>query len=121
MILDTGICTVFREADVAEAGYMPRKAWEVIGKSWYRELSFSTEPTRETERRLETRIDQRIRVHQMRMIRKEDRVVLADVSEYPTGSAQGEPTIYRITRAYHGQDDDSPALISDLALVEVSP
>ena len=118
MILDTGICTIFRERDTSESGQMPRRAWEPIGKSWYKELAFSTEPVQETENRIETRTDQRIRIHQMRSIRKEDRVVLADVDIYPDLT---ERTIYRITRAFHGTDDDTPALISDLSLTEVSP
>lgn len=118
MILDTGICTVFRAKNRAMSGYMPTRSWEKIGKSWYKELSFSTEPKLETEKREETRTDQRIRVHQMRYLRKEDHVVLADVNEYPSLE---DHTIYRIERAYHGQDDDTPALISDLSLTEVSP
>lgn len=116
MILDTGICTVFRKVHAEAAGYMPSDSWELIGKSWYKELSFETAPDWNTDQRQETRTDQRIRIHQMRMIRKEDRAVLADVA-----AIDGETTVYRITRAFHGQDDDSPTLISDLSLEEVSP
>lgn len=117
MILDTGICSVFREQNVARPGHMPQNAWTLVGKSWYKELSFSTEPTWQTEQREETRQDQRVRIHQMRSIRKEDRAVLADIDDLPAVGV----TVYRITRAYHGQDDDSPALITDLSLEEVSP
>lgn len=117
MILDTGICTVFREENVAPSGYMPRPGWNVLGQSWYKELDYSTEPTWQTEHRQETRTDQRIRIHQMRMIRREDRVVLCQCDRLP---AAGQP-IYRVTRAWHGKDDDSPALITDLSLEEVSP
>ncbi len=117
MILDTGICTIFREGNVAPSGYMPRKAWEKIGQSWYKELSFETTPARPTEGRAETQTDQRIRIHQMRCIRNEDRVVLGDVDQLPADGV----TIYKIIRAFHGQDDDTPTLISDLSLREVSP
>lgn len=117
MILDTGICTVFREKNIAPAGYKPTKGWEIIGRSWYKELDFSTTPAWPTEKREETKQDQRIRIHQMRMIRKEDRVVLADVDTMPADGV----TVYKIERAFHGKDDDTPALISDLSLVEVSP
>ena len=117
MILDTGICTIFREQNVALPGHMPQKSWTKLGQSWYKELSFSTEPSWQTENREETRQDQRIRIHQMRCIRKEDRAVLGDVDDLPKAGV----TVYKITRAYHGQDDDSPALITDLSLLEVSP
>lgn len=117
MILDTGICSIFREVNAAAPGHMPVPAWQLIGRSWYRELAFSTEPTWATDNRRETRQDQRIRITQMRGLRQEDRVVLDKVDQLP---GQGV-TIYKIERAYHGQDDDSPALITDLSLVEVSP
>lgn len=118
MILDTGICSVFRSAQAEiPSGYMPTLTWQPIGKSWYSELSFSTQPEWATEQRRETRVDQRIRIHQMRGIREQDRVVLADVDTLPE---DGTP-VYDIVRAYHGQDDDSPALITDLSLTEVMP
>lgn len=118
MILDTGICSVFREGQTeVQSGYMPTPSWTLIGKSWYKELSYSTQPEWATDQRRETKQDQRIRVHQMRHLREQDRVVLADVDELPADGV----TVYSISRAYHGQDDDSPALISDLSLEEVSP
>lgn len=117
MILDTGVCSIFRRQTVnAAVGRMPAVVWERIGVSWYKELSFNTAPAWETEKREATQTDQRIRVHQMRMIRKEDRAVLADVTEIPA-----DATVYKITRAYHGMDDDTTVLISDLSLQEVSP
>lgn len=121
MILDTGVCSVFRlsQAEVP-SGYMPTLSWKLIGKSWYKELSFSTRPKWESSDREETQTDQRIRVMQMRHLRKEDRVVLADIGEDEFGQDGGR-TVYSITRAWHGQDDDSPAPITDLDLQEVSP
>ncbi len=117
MILDTGICSVFRLSQKeVPSGYMPTMDWTLIGKSWYKELQFSTQPKWESANREETQTDQKIRIMQMRQLRKEDRVVLADVDALPESGM-----IYKITRAFHGQDDDSPALISDLDLQEVSP
>lgn len=118
MILDTGICTLFREGDIAEAGHMPRKGWLPLGRSWYGELAFGSAPVFETEHREEAQQDQRIRIHQMRGIRpNRDAVVLADVERLP---AMGV-TIYRITRAFHGVDPENGAPITDLSLQEVSP
>ena len=106
MILDSGICTIFRKENIALSGEMPRPGYTFIGRSWYGELNFESTPSRPTEGRTELRTDARI-------------VVLADISDFnalPDGT-----TIYDITRFYHGQDDDRPDLITDINLEVMQP
>lgn len=113
MILDKGICTVYRKTDTAEAGDMPEYSDVAFWQSWYSELNFETSPARQTENREEIRCDARVRILQNRGINNHDRVELV-----PTG---GEATLYEVTRAYHGTDEDSGELISDLSLEVVVP
>lgn len=40
MILDTGICSIFRPEDHAVGGAMPKLRYSLLYKSWYGELSF---------------------------------------------------------------------------------
>ena len=120
MILDKGICTVFREYDTALSGEMPRLGYTVFWKSWYGELSFETRPARPTDGREELRTDARIRIQQNRDIRQRDIVVLKNVDTFGDADHSGVP-VYRVTRAWHGQDDDSPALITDLNLEVYTP
>ena len=130
MILDSGICTVFRESDVSGAatstaqvilnsGRMPIKAYTPIWASWYGELSFETTPAWQTDGRKELRTDKRIRVMQCSTIRQNDIVVLEHLESF--GQRSSDAVIYRITRAWHGKDDDGPTLISDLTLEVVKP
>lgn len=118
MILDSGICSVFREEEITEPGHMPRLGYRRIGQSWFGELSFETSPVFKTENREEAQQDQRIRILQMRQIRaNRDVCVLEDVESLPAAGV----TVYRIARAWHGADKESGQEISDLSLVEVSP
>lgn len=117
MILDSGICTVFRKYDMALSGEMPRPGFAVFWKSWYGELSFETSPANPTEGRTERLTDARIRIQQNRDIRQHDVVVLENVDRLE--DAHGP--VYEITRAWHGQEDESPALISDLTLEVYEP
>ena len=130
MILDSGICTVFRESDVSGAatstaqvilnsGRMTIKAYTPIWASWYGELSFETTPAWQTDGRKELRTDKRIRVMQCSTIRQNDIVVLEHLESF--GQRSSDAVIYRITRAWHGKDDDGPAQISDLTLEVVKP
>lgn len=114
MILDKGICSVFRKTDTAAAGDMPCPAYTLIYQSWYGELSFETSPSYPTEGRREHTTDARIRVLQCRAIRQNDVVVLEDV-----GTVPGAGPMYRITRAYHGSEDCVP--ITDLSLEVTEP
>ena len=120
MILDTGICSVFQVTDGAvTGGGMPQKSYTLLCQSWYGTPAFETSPAHPTDNRRELETSTRIRILQHREIKQNDIVVLAQADTWakvPSGSK-----IYEITRAYHGQDDDGPTLISDLTLREVSP
>lgn len=115
MILDKGICSVFRRTDVAAPGAMPVYQYTRLYVGWYAELDFVTVPATPTENRTEVQTDARIRVLQNRDIRNHDLVVLDDAN-----SIDGK-TVYEITRAFHGHDDENGELITDLSLREVEP
>lgn len=119
MILDSGVCSIFHPEDIALSGEMPRKQFGLIFQSWYGLLSFETSPAWPTQGRQEQKADLRIRVLQCLAIKQGDVVVLRELADFPR-PADGE-TVYRITRAYHGQDDNSPTLISDLTLEVYKP
>ena len=113
MNLDKGICTVYRTANTAAAGAKPVLSETAYYESWYGELSFETSPARPTDTRKEIRTDARIRILQNREIREHDRVALSVYSQ--------DPEHYEIERAYHGRDDESGELITDLSLRKVVP
>ena len=119
MILDRGICTVFRMTNLGANGDMPRRGYDRCYQSWFGELSFETSPARPTEGREELRTDARIRVHQNRSIRQDDVVILADLETFDDRSP-GAP-VYRVTRAWHGLDDDGPTPVTDLSLEVIRP
>ena len=119
MILDKGMCTVFRPTDASEPGRMPVVTYAPLFCGWYGELSYSTSPAREKEGRTEHQIDGRIRILQCRSIRQNDVVLLEACDDYSKRSAGA--VVYRIVRAWHGADEDSPDLISDLSLEVVQP
>ena len=119
MILDTGICTVFRETDTSEAGGMPETGYTLIGSSWYRELSYETSPAWPTDGRKEQKADGRIRILQNRGIAQNDVVVPELLTKFSDKTA-GTP-VYRIARVFHGMDDDGPTQISDLTLEVMQP
>ena len=113
MILDKGICTVYRTEDTAAAGAKPVYMETAYFQSWYGELNFETSPARPTDTRKEIRTDTRIRVLQNRAIKEHDRVRLSvDGANAPA---------YEIERAYHGRDDDNGEPITDLTLKKVVP
>lgn len=113
MILDTGIATVSKKRNVAGFGEKPRFVYQPIFQGWYRELSFETSPARPTDSREEIQADARVRVLQNRQINNHDAVTLAPFS--------GEERAFEVIRAYHGQDDESGEMISDLTLRLVAP
>jgi len=119
MILDSGICTVFRKTDTSEPGSMPVTNYIPIWASWYGELSYETAPVWEGEGRKEQKVDSRIRILQNRAISQDDVVVLEHLENFKDRTP-GIVT-YKIIRAYHGQDDDGPTQISDLTLEVVTP
>lgn len=120
MILDTGICSVFRAVNNNQfTGGKPVRAYALLFQSWYGELSFETSPARPTEGRRELRTDARIRVHQNRMIRQNDAVVLRQIETM----ADRDPSdvLYSVQRAWHGADKDSGEQITDLSLEITQP
>ena len=119
MILDTGICTIFRKTDVGLPGQMPLTGMVRLCVGWYKELNYETAPNRPTEGRKELKTDARIRILQDRRIRQNDVVVLEVLKNFEDRTA-GAP-VYKITRAYHGEDDDGPTMITDLSLEVVTP
>lgn len=119
MILDKGICTVYRRTEIAEPGRMPRGSYAVMTQSWYGELSYETSPSRPTEGRDEQHTDARIRILQCTKLKKNDLVILRDLQDFE--ARDSADLVYKITRAYHGRDDQSGELITDLTLEVDTP
>ena len=119
MILDKGICTVFRPTDTSGPGAMPEWTYIPIWASWYGEPSFETTGRWQTEGRKELRTDAKIRIMQNRQIRQNDVVVLEHLESFDDRNPNAE--VFQITRAWHGQDDDGPTPISDLTLEVITP
>ena len=116
MLLDRGECTVYAQTDVSQPGEMPRYKKTVKMQSYYGELNFETSPQWPTEHREETKTDARVRILQCRGIAKGDLAELLDYSD----ETKTRKT-YKITRAYHGTDDESGEEISDLTLEAMDP
>ena len=119
MILDKGICTIFRKTDASLPGYKPSAQYTPIWQSWYGEMNFETAPSWQTDGRKELKADGRIRILQNRAIAQNDVVVLEELSSFASRTA-GAP-VYQIIRAYHGTDDEGPTQISDLTLEVYTP
>lgn len=113
MNLDKGVCTVYHTENTAAAGAKPVLSEMAYFESWYGELSFETSPARPTDTRREIRTDARIRILQNREIKEHDRVALSAFG--------GDLEHYEIERAYHGQDEESGEMITDLSLKKVVP
>lgn len=113
MILDSGICTVYRSVNTAPPGGKPSFEETPVFQSWFGDLNFETAQARPTEGREEIRTDRRIRINQLRTIANRDRVDL--------GMWGQQATSYRVTRAYHGTDDESGQPITDLNLEVYAP
>lgn len=117
MLLDRGICTVYAQADVSGPGNLLRYDKDAVrAQSYYGELDFETSPKWPTEHREENKVSARVRILQCRAIREDDAAVLHDFSD-----ATGRERTYRITRAYHGTDDESGERITDLTMEVVEP
>ncbi len=105
MILDKGICSIYRIENIAEPGNTPKEGLVLKCDSWYGELNFETIPVNAVmQEGIET--SARIRILQNRGINNHD-VVAIDNQQY------------EVTRAYHGVDDESGELITDLTLKKV--
>lgn len=114
MILDRGTCEIYRKTSTTKPGGKPTSSLAVIHEGYYGELFFETSPARPTAQREETQTAARIRILQNRDIRNQDLAAL-----YPFDGIRVKTEYYRITRAYHGMDDDCNEPITDLTL-EVS-
>ena len=113
MILDSGICTIFRKINTAEPGRKPVWGYRLIHRGWYGELNFETAPARPTESREEVHTDARIRIYQNRSIANHDRVKLERFSDAERPEAD---EVFEVTRAWHGVDEESGEPITDLTL-----
>lgn len=112
MILDSGIAEFARKVNVAPKGGKPEYDYQPYYTAYYGELNFETSPAWPTESREEVRTDARIRVLQDRRINNHDRVTL---------TRDDTETVFEVTRAYHGADDESGERITDVNLEAVSP
>lgn len=111
--LDRGICSVYHKRNTAGPGEKPVFKNQLIFQSWYGELSFETSSARPTESREIVQADARVRILQCREINNHDRAELAPRVD------QSQP--FEIIRAYHGRDEDSGELITDLTLRRLDP
>ena len=111
MILDRGVCRIQRKTGTTRQGGKPTYTTETIFESYYGELAFETSPRRPTDMREETQTATRVRILQNRGIRNQD---LAELIPFDGTEAKAE--LYRITRAYHGTDDQSGEPVTDLTL-----
>ena len=111
MILDRGVCAIYTKTSTTQPGGMPTAELTKIHESYYGELAFETSPSRPTEAREETRTATRVRILQNRRIRNRD---VAELTPFDGSDAKTER--YRITRAYHGTDDENGEQITDLTL-----
>lgn len=116
MILDDGVATLFKKEDVSAPGEKPRYLYLPICKSFYKRLAFATSPARPTPGREERRIDLKIRITGQNGAAEGDRVLLLDVQRMEDAP---EAIRYKITRAYHGTDEENGQPITDLELEAV--
>ena len=107
MILDKGICSIYAVSNSAAAGNKPVAALTLKYKSWYGELNFETNPGTVGAQEA-VAADNRIRILQNRAVSNHDVAVVDGVQ-------------YNVTRAYHGIDDESGELITDLTLERLVP
>lgn len=114
MILDSGVLTVFEKRDVSGRGEMPRYEYVRKTQGYYGELDYASGGVWTTQGREDLQIDARVRILQDRGITAQDVIALEDVQE--AKSAQ----LYEIDRVYHGRDEESGELISDISLRKVS-
>ena len=108
MILDRGICKVFRKTNTAEAGGKPKWTDVLFHESYYGELNFETAPARPTEHREEINTAARVRI-----LQNHDTVKLI---RFDSAQRPEEDEVFEVTRAWHGKDEDSGEEITDLTL-----
>lgn len=115
MILDTGICSVYKITNTSPAGSKPNESLVKIAEHWFGDLSFESSPIQYTDSLEQVEISRKIRILQNKSITQKAVVVI--------GSEQ-----YKVERVYHGTDspkqykrsmDDSGEPITDLSLSRV--
>ena len=103
MLLDAGICGVYHQENIAVPGDKPVITPKKDCDAWFAELDFQTNPKFSTEKQEDVQVDRRIRILQNR-----------NVDTQYLFSINGEK--YKVIRAYHGKDEESGELITDLSL-----
>jgi len=106
MILDKGICSIYKITNTAAPGDMPNETLVLIASCWYGELSFESSPIKFTESLEQVEIAQRIRIDRI------DSIVNKTVVKIGTEQ-------YYVERVYHGTDEDTNVPILDLNLSRV--
>jgi len=106
VILDSGICSIYKITNTAAPGDMPNETLVLISNCWYGELSFESSPVQLTESLEQVEIAQRIRILQNRQI-AEKAIVAIDGDQY------------QVERVYAGKDSDTNEAIMDLNLSRV--
>ena len=103
MILDKGICEIYRKTDTAPAGEKPAYERVLVYSSWFGDLDFVSVTEAETAGQNTPSIDRKIRVL--------DNAVISPLMPAKIGQDW-----YEIKRVFHGKDDDSGELIADISL-----
>lgn len=110
MILDKGICKVYRLEDISAPGDMPKERLVQFHESWFGELDFASNSDQKTQYREDVITSARIRIYQNREITNLNAVTLSTDPEKR----------FEVTRVYHSRDDESGEPISDLNLKAVT-
>lgn len=105
MILDSGICGVYKLTNTAAAGDMPTETPVLVSRHWFGELGFESSPRQRTESQQVVETSRRIRILENRAI-VEKTVVVIDTETY------------QVERVYHGKDQESGEAITDLSLTK---
>lgn len=114
MMLDSGICSIFRKTYTSQPGGKPVEGYEMLSTGWYGLLQFETMPAWPTESREEREVSLRIRV--LRDVRIDSKSVVALRLVYELAE---DVERYEVARVYHGVDEESGEEISDLTLRRV--
>lgn len=111
MILDDGICSIFRAANVAAAGRMPVWGFEPVGQSWFKRRSYSTRASFMREGAEDTTVSLRIRILRNDAVTNHDVVILV-----PADAMLPNVKRYSVINAVHDVDPDSGEAVTDLYL-----
>jgi len=114
MILDKGICTLYKVSNSAAAGAMPVQSLTKIADHWFADLEFEAAMFMDTDNSEQILVEKKIRILQNLNVLK-GTVIKID-SDY-----------YKVVRVYHGKDElifygrsqGSGELISDISLTRV--